>query len=488
MFYFPDNNTETLFFTALFSIMILSCHYLNLLSSRSRLLIPIIKSNQKRFFRNKNLKSRKDDSYHSILNNGYPMGRINKNKDIPFLSNHCFDTDKDNKENNGYSANNLLTNFPFVSVIVPARNEEKYIERCLLSLLSQDYPNFEIIAVDDNSSDNTLKIMKDIKNKNNKKKNTGLLPDKLKVISLKSKPDGWTGKTWASEQGYLQSKGTILLFTDADTNYVCRDVILQTVLFMQKEGLDVLTGVFSPEKLSNFWAKITIPLWDFVSILFGIGSGDVNNPKSKIAYLMGSFFLVRRKVLADIGAFESVRDEIQEDKALGVIIKKRGYSLRLVILKEMMYTIWADDLVTLWGGIGRTLAPLVMKNRFKVISNLFIIFFATILPFVLFPVTLSIAVERLSLIPIYQAPFNIYLYLPLLNLIPCIMVFISFSAICKVYKVKSFYSLGSLFAAIFVISACTYNIASLMVFGKTSPIIWQGREYIYNKEQSGFTI
>ena len=487
MVYFPDNDTEALFFIALFFIMILSCHYLNLLSNRSRLLIPIIESNQKRFFRNKNLNSRKYDRHHSILNNGYPMDRINKNKDIPSLSNHCFDTDKDSKEKNGYSANNLLTNFPFVSVIVPARNEEKYIERCLLSLLSQDYPNFEIIAVDDNSSDNTLKIMKDIKNKT-KKKNTGLLPDKLKIISLKSKPDGWTGKTWASEQGYLQSKGTILLFTDADTNYVCRDVILQTVLSMQKEGLDVLTGVFSPEKLSNFGSKITIPLWDFVSILFGIGSGDVNNPKSKIAYLMGSFFLVRRKVLADIGAFESVRDEIQEDKALGVIIKKRGYKLRLVILKEMMYTIWADDLATLWGGIGRTLAPLVMRNRFKVISNLFIIFFATILPFVLFPVTLSIAIERLSLIPIYQVPFNIYLYLPLLNLIPCMMVFTSFSAICKSYKVKPFYSLGSLFAAIFVFSACTYNIASLMVFGKTSPIIWQGREYIYNKEQSGFTI
>src|SRR5215213_3492279 len=295
MVYFPESNAETLFFIALFFIMILSCHYINLLSSRSRLLIPIIESNQKGLFRYKNLKPKKNGSYHFILNNGYQTDRINKNNDNPFFSKYCFDIDKDNKENNGYSDKKLLTNLPFVSVIVPARNEEKYIERCLLSLLSQDYPNFEIIAVDDNSSDNTLKIMKDIKNKNNKIENTGLLPDKLKIISLKSKPDGWTGKTWASEQGYLQSKGTILLFTDADTNYVCRDVILQTVLFMQKEGLDVLTGVCSPEKLSNFWAKITIPLWDFVSILFGIGSGDVNNPKSKIAYLMGSFFLLRRK-------------------------------------------------------------------------------------------------------------------------------------------------------------------------------------------------
>ena len=122
-------------------------------------------------------------------------------------------------------------------------------------MLSQDYPNFETIAVDDNSSDNTLKIMKDIKNKTKKKKNTGLLPDKLKIISLKSKPNGWTGKTWASEQGYLQSKGTILLFTDADTNYICRDVILQTVLFMQKEGLRWTNWCIFSRRTEQFLGK-----------------------------------------------------------------------------------------------------------------------------------------------------------------------------------------------------------------------------------------
>jgi cellulose synthase/poly-beta-1,6-N-acetylglucosamine synthase-like glycosyltransferase len=74
---------------------------------------------------------------------------------------------------------------------------------------------------------------------------------------------------------------------------------------------------------------------DFVSILFGVGSvADVNDPKSKIAYLMGSFFLIKRQVLVDIGTCESVREEIQEDKALGIIIKERGYKLRLVKLKK----------------------------------------------------------------------------------------------------------------------------------------------------------
>ena len=111
-------------------------------------------------------------------------------------------------------------------------------------MLSQEYPYFEIIAIDDSSTDGTLKIMHDIKDKTNKKKKTGLPTDKLKIISLKDKPENWTGKTWAPQQGYLQSKGDVLLFTDYDTDYARKDVILQTGIYMQKHGLDVLTGCF----------------------------------------------------------------------------------------------------------------------------------------------------------------------------------------------------------------------------------------------------
>ncbi len=149
---------------------------------------------------------------------------------------------------NSRTAESLSEELPSVSMIVPARNEEEHIERCLLSLLSQDYPNFEIIAVDDNSADSTLKIMNDMKNNNLHHKTTGLQVDKLKIVSLKDKPRNWAGKTWASQQGYLQSTGDILLFTDADTNYVKKDVVLQSVLYMQDEGLDVLTGTHLLQK------------------------------------------------------------------------------------------------------------------------------------------------------------------------------------------------------------------------------------------------
>ncbi len=199
----------------------------------------------------------------------------------------------------------MLDNYndlPLVSIVVPARNEQNRIERCILSLLDQDYSKFEIIVIDDNSTDATSKILKNIIESNKNKiasSATGvsipsnMTTDRLRIITLKDKPDEWTGKTWASQKGFLEIKGEILLFTDADTYYSKRDIILQAVLYLKREKLDVLAGIPTSEKLTNFWSKITIPMWDFVSILFGVGSvADVNDPKSKIAYLMGSFFLI----------------------------------------------------------------------------------------------------------------------------------------------------------------------------------------------------
>jgi glycosyltransferase involved in cell wall biosynthesis len=188
------------------------------------------------------------------------------------------------------------TELPFVSIIVPARNEQNHIARCLTSLLSQDYPNFEIIAVNDDSTDNTLKIMHEIqkgylyestgslseqrqklefthKNSNIFSINSNTLTpgkgnrrrtddatvtvssgkkdftpirgnnnssEKLRIISLKDKPKGWTGKTWASQQGYLCSKGDILIFTDADTCYINKNTIISSICYFKKENLDVL--------------------------------------------------------------------------------------------------------------------------------------------------------------------------------------------------------------------------------------------------------
>ena len=216
-------------------------------------------------------------------------------------------------------------NLPSVSIIIPARNEESEIYGCLTSLLSQGYPNLEIVAIDDNSSDNTLQEMQKIRteycqNINVKSEDTSLglqqsvnesqsnsspikvnnlfseIPrgqkdnltltvslqtpvctitsnknsekEKLNIISLKDKPEDWAAKTWASQQGFLHSKGDIIIFTDADTRYIDKNVIFATISYLLKEKLDVLTG-FPFIELRDFWSKAISPVWKLIGTIFG---------------------------------------------------------------------------------------------------------------------------------------------------------------------------------------------------------------------------
>ncbi|HZA06404.1 MAG TPA: glycosyltransferase family 2 protein, partial [Nitrososphaeraceae archaeon] len=308
-----------------------------------------------------------------------------------------------NKSITTVTKEHYLNDFPFLSIIVPARNEQEKIENCIKSLLVQKYPHFEVIAIDDNSTDNTLNILIDMKEKLSQSKpspeslssslfSSSLLTSsgtnsRLKVISLKDKPEDWKGKTWAMQQGYLQSKGDILLFTDADTTYNSPDALLLTISYMQKEKLDALTSIFFTE-LRDFLSKTVIPLWDIFYIIFGRDHSKMNNPKSKVAYLLGAFIMIKRNVLEDIGTFESVRDAIQEDKVLGEHLKYRGFRVKIIKSYELMSAFWSRDPYTLWYGIERTLAPIIKTNKLKVLRDLLILLFMAFLPFLVLPYTI----------------------------------------------------------------------------------------------------
>jgi len=438
----------------LFVIIIASWMYVFIISVKSHILIPTIHPNQERKM--------------SLS----PLDMIKKSTLMPYYNRHS---------KKRISRNH--SSIPFVSVIVPARNEQDHIKRCLSSLLTQNYSNFEVIAINDNSTDDTLKIMKEIERT--------IVPanNRLKIISLNHKPDNWTGKTWASQQGYLESRGSILLFTDADTYYNNKDTILLTISYMQKQNLDVLSGIPSIE-LRDFWSKIIIPLWDLVSVLFGVNIADVNNPKSKVAYLMGSFFLIHKTVFEEVGTFQSVSKAVQEDRALGVRIKEAGYNMKIVRIDDMVSALWSRDLHTLWHGIGRTIAPIAIKNKLKAIKNCLIIIFMFTLPFMLLPYTLSVTIQQFTFtfIPQFFHQFDFHLIL-FLNIASCIMLIIgaAIKAI-KQHNQTPIYSILILFGAIFVIIACLYNIAPLLLSNKTKSIIWRERKYVYGREKERFVI
>ena len=119
---------------------------------------------------------------------------------------------------------------PKVSVLLPARNEENFIGKCLDSLLDQDYDNYEIIAVDDSSEDSTGSIIEKYSKKDSK----------IIHVSAKPKPQGWMGKNWACMEGFRKATGELFLFTDSDTVH-SKNAISLAVSHLFSENLDVLT-------------------------------------------------------------------------------------------------------------------------------------------------------------------------------------------------------------------------------------------------------
>jgi chlorobactene glucosyltransferase len=389
---------------------------------------------------------------------------------------------------------NFSNDLPFLSIIVPARNEEKNIENCIKSLLAQNYPHFEVIAIDDNSTDNTLNILMAIKEKISQSEpssqqslpsSASLLTSsstsstsniRLQVISLKDKPQDWKGKTWAMQQGYLQSKGDILLFTDADTTYISSDAVLLMSSYMKKERLDALTSIFFSD-LKDFVSKTVMPLWDIFLILFGRDASKMNDPNSKVAYLLGAFIMIKRKVLEDIGTFESVRDAIQEDKVLGEHLKHAGFKVKIIKAYDLISALWSRDAYTLWYGIERTLAPVIKDDAQKVLWNLLILFFMALLPFLSLPYTVwltNISREQLILIGAKTLSYAFFLFY--LNISVCAIIVADIAAkdIAR-YKVSPLYSAFAALSSFFLVIA---YLNALLKFGLNhqKPIPWRGRK------------
>jgi chlorobactene glucosyltransferase len=257
---------------------------------------------------------------------------------------------------------------PKVSVILPARNEEKYIARCLDTLLAQDYPNFEVIAINDNSTDRTGEIIQSY----------AVRDRRIVYVSTPAKPEGWAGKNWACHQGYKKASGEYLFFTDADTEHA-PDVMSLAVGRMLSEGLDALTAI--PRLLCNdFWTKVTLPaLSTFLHTRFS--PLRVNDPKHKTGYFFGSFFVITKKTYEAVGTHEGVRQELVEDGALGNKVKAAGFRMKMVRGEKHVEAIWARDFTTLWHGLRRLVIPLYRQDHTGAHLIAVAVFFIMFAPF-----------------------------------------------------------------------------------------------------------
>jgi chlorobactene glucosyltransferase len=224
---------------------------------------------------------------------------------------------------------------PWITVIIPARNEKRNIRRCLQAILDQTYPNLEVIVVDDRSSDGTAAILEEIVTA---RKNQPEAPV-LRVVQGKDLPPGWAGKPHALAQGEAQARGDWLCFLDADT-FAMPELIAATYAVAVEHRADLFT-IFTRQELGSFWEKVIQPLV-FTALVVGFSPQQVNDPHRPEAVANGQFILIRREVYDAVGGHAAIREQIVEDKALAERVKRGGYRLFVgdgrPVARTRMYT------------------------------------------------------------------------------------------------------------------------------------------------------
>jgi chlorobactene glucosyltransferase len=207
---------------------------------------------------------------------------------------------------------------PRLSVLVPARNEILNIEPCVTSLLAQDYPDFEVLVLNDHSTDGTDQVLNRL----------AAADPRLRVLEGRPLPDGWLGKHWACHQLAQAATGELLLFTDADTRHAPA-VLRDSVSALLAEHADLLTA-FPREEVISWGEQLVVPV-----ISFGIFSFL---PIRLVRWLgwpslsvtIGQFMLFRREAFEAVGGYESVRGHLVDDVSLGRRILEQGYEWRLM--------------------------------------------------------------------------------------------------------------------------------------------------------------
>ena len=202
---------------------------------------------------------------------------------------------------------------PRISVIVPARDEERSIERCVRSLASQRFVRADVVVVDDRSTDATLEILERLATEY----------DNLRVVRGEELPEGWVGKPWALHQGTLVARGEWLLFTDADSVHAPAGVA-SALAFALAARTDALT-IATRQELGTFWERATLP-FILGMIMYASGTlAQINDPlQPDRALANGQYILVARAAYEALGGHAALRGEIVEDVEFARRLKADG--------------------------------------------------------------------------------------------------------------------------------------------------------------------
>jgi Glycosyl transferase family 2 len=229
-------------------------------------------------------------------------------------------------------------NCPKISVIFAARDEQEKLPAALATLVAMDYPQLEIIAVNDRSSDSTAQILDEFASQHRQ----------LKVVHIRELPKGWLGKPHALQKGFEASSGELIVFTDADVKFE-RDALRRAVSLLQQRQLDHLTLLCDVAR-SGFWDTV------FISF-FGMGfhlatdPARLSNPNSRCYAGVGAFQMLRRNAYVTCGTHQRLAMEVVDDMKLGKLVKMARLRSGLAVAQNYVSVEWHVGLGNLVRGV-----------------------------------------------------------------------------------------------------------------------------------------
>jgi len=231
----------------------------------------------------------------------------------------------------------LPEDLPLISVLIPARNEEEDIVPCLESLRQQDYPNYEILVLDDNSTDRTAERVAEVV----------VADPRIRLLRGQPLPQGWAGKPYACHQLAAEAKGSWLLFTDADTIHA--PMMLSSALaYAHENNLSLISGL-PLQKTVSFSQRVVVPAMYFIILCCMPLWWVQGSRRPKPGLVIGQFIFVSAADYHEVGGHEAVRSRILEDIWLGFTMTRRGKRLGVVDLSGVVSGEFGD----LWEGFGK---------------------------------------------------------------------------------------------------------------------------------------
>ncbi|QQS36416.1 MAG: glycosyltransferase family 2 protein [Ignavibacteriales bacterium] len=261
-------------------------------------------------------------------------------------------------------------NPPLVSVLIPARNEEDNISKCVKSILDQTYTNIEIIVLDDNSTDKTYEIA------------SKLLPGvkNYKLLTGKPLPENFLGKNWACHQLAENANGQFLLFIDADVA-LHKDCIESSLKYFNSDKTDVLT-IFPTQKIKSTGEWLVVPLMNWILLLLlPLNLVFKSRNKSFIA-ANGQFFMWRRFVYDKTGGHQSASTELVEDMFLASKAKQLNFRVMTLLGGDLVNCRMYKGLLESINGFSKNFYPGFRMPAFLFAVFILVIFLLNVLPFI----------------------------------------------------------------------------------------------------------